>query len=594
MAHSTVDYDPKSGNFIIITPPWNVARVRDIPSRRFDPKTKKWKAPATRVNAQYMEMVFGRDAEWTRLALAKLSEVKESVGKMIAPALPLPIGYKFKTEPMRTQRIALERAFGRSSFAYFKDMGTGKSKTFIDLACMSRMHPLIDAAVMVCPVALRKNWLNELQLHCPFPYDVYVLNSDKPKEFEAWLNKKHDFKWLIVGVESLGISARPYEMLLEFLRRFPRTILGVDEATKIKNHKALRSQRMQVAARHAAIRIVMTGTPIAKGVMDLYGYFEFMDPDILGVGDFFAFRNRYAEMGGYENKEIIGYKNMDELMEIVTPFVYQVLKAEALPDLPPKVRTMRHVMLSPDQSKHYKTMARDKAVRAADGREKRVENALEKALRLRQITSNLLALEDIDEDVISGRREVRLERIAKTSPKIADLMDFLEEFDKPMIIWTAFRAELDDVATALREKFGHDQVVELHGGIEEDARFHGVNVLFQGGHSRFVVAMAAVGAMGLTMTRAECEFYMSNTHSFIDREQSEDRAHRKGQVNSVLYVDQIAQVDIGKGVTVDTIDMHVYNSNMQKKNLSDYVREEIARLEREGVRDLAELFGLGG
>jgi SNF2 family DNA or RNA helicase len=418
------------------------------------------------------------------------------------------------------------------------------------------------------------------------------MNSDKPKEFEAWLNKPHDFKWLIVGVESLGISARPYEMLLEFLRRNPRSIMGVDEATKIKNHKALRSQRMQSAARHAAIRVVMTGTPIAKGVMDLYGYFEFLDPNILGVGDFYSFKNRYAVMGGYGNKEITGYQNMDELMEITAPFIYQVRKEEALPDLPPKVYTMRYVNLTADQTKHYKTMLKDKMVRAEDGREKKVENALEKALRLRQIVSNFLALEDIDEDVITGRRHVRTEPISKVSPKIADLMDFLEEYDKPMIIWSAFRPELDAVVTALRDKFGHDQVVELHGGIEENQRDINVNVLFQGGKARFVVAMAAVGAMGLTMTRAECEFYMSNTHSFIDREQSEDRAHRKGQKNSVLYVDQITQIESGKGVMVDTIDMHVYQSNVQKKDLSEYIRDEIARLEREGHKDLASLFGL--
>lgn len=591
MSHTVVDYDPKSGNFSIQTPPWNNGRVRDIPSRRWHATSKSWRAPATRVNVQFIEMNF-RDADWTRLALEKLADVKSSTGKMIAPALPLPLHYPFKTEPMKTQRTALERAFGRQSFAYFKDMGTGKTKTFIDLAGMSRMHPLIESVAVIVPVALRKNWVRELAIHCPLPYDVYIMNSEKPAEFEEWLNKKHDFKWLIVGVESLGISARPYEMLLEYLRRYPKTMMGVDEATKIKNHKALRSQRAQTAARHAPYKVVMTGTPIAKGVMDLYGYFEFLDPNILGVGDFFAFKNRYAVMGGFEKKEIVGYQNMDELMEIMAPFVYQVLKAEALPDLPPKVRTMRFVKLGPEQTKHYKTMARDKMVRSADGREKRVENALEKALRLRQITANLLALEDLDEDAITGKYEVRLERIAKVSPKIADLMDFLEDFDKPTIIWSAFRAELDDICKALREKYGDDQVLELHGGVPEEQRDINVNVLFQGGKARFIVGMAAVGAMGLTMTRAECEFYMSNTHSFIDREQSEDRAHRKGQKNSVLYVDQIAQVDIGKGVLADTIDMHVYQSNIQKKNLSDYVRGEIERLEREGHGDLAELFGL--
>ncbi len=591
MSNIRIDYAPTKGKFVIEAPPWENSRIRDIPSRVWHPGSKTWQVPGTRVNVSYMEFVF-KDANWTKLALEKLAEIRNSLGNLIAPALPFPLFYKFKTDPMKHQRTALERAFGRTSFAYFMDMGTGKSKVYIDLAGASRMHGLIETVIMVCPVALRKNWLRELEIHCPIPYDVYILNSDDQKGFAAWLAKPHDFKWLIVGVESLGISERPYNMMLDFIRKYPRTMMGVDESSKIKNHKALRSQRCQKAARHVPYRIVMTGTPIAKGVMDLYGHYEFLDPDILGVGDFYSFRNRYAVFGGYDNKEIVGYQNMDELMDVIAPFVYQVRKEEALPDLPPKIRTLRYVPMTADQTKHYKTMLRDKRVDSADGRDKAADNALEKALRLRQITSNLIALQDVEEDALSGRREVRTERISKINPKIADLMDFLEEFDGRMIVWSAFRPEVADITAALRAKFGDDQVVELHGGISEEQRDINVNELFQKGKARFVVGMAVVGGMGLTMTMADCEFYMSNTHSFIDREQSEDRAHRKGRKGSVLYVDQIAQINVGKGVMMDTIDMLVYQSNVNKKDLSEYIRGEIARLEREGFKDLSQLFGL--
>lgn len=586
-----IDYAPTKGKFIIEAPPWENGRIRDIPSRTFNQGSKTWSVPGTRVNAAYMEMTL-KGANWTKLALDKLAEIRNSVTNLIAPALPFPSYYVFKTEPMKHQRTALERAFGRTSFAYFMDMGTGKSKTYIDLAGASRMHGLIETVIMVCPVALRKNWIRELEIHCPLPYDVHILNTDDQKGYAAWLEKKHDFKWLIVGVESLGISERPYNMMLDFIRRYPRTMMGVDESSKIKNHAALRSKRCQAAARHVPYRVVMTGTPIAKGVMDLYGHFEFLDPDILGVGDFYSFRNRYAVFGGYENKAVVGYQNMNELMDVIAPFVYQVRKEEALPDLPPKIRTLRYVPMSREQTVHYKTMARDKRMVHEDGRDKVVDNALEKALRLRQITSNLMALQDVDEDVVSGRREVRTEQISKVNPKIADLLDFLEEFDGRMIVWCAFRPEVQAVTEALRKKFGDNEVVELHGGISEEQRDINVNELFQKGKARFVVGMAVVGGMGLTMTMADCEFYMSNTHSFIDREQSEDRAHRKGRKGSVLYVDQIAQIDIGKGVMMDTIDMLVYQSNVNKKDLSEYIRGEIARLEAEGYKDLSRLFGL--
>ncbi|TXG97767.1 MAG: DEAD/DEAH box helicase [Nevskiaceae bacterium] len=588
-----IDYDARKGRFIIQVPPWLNDTVRAIPSRKWNDSGKVWTAPATRVNVKYMSEAMG-GAHWTRSALAKLAEVKDNTGKVIAPALPWPLHYKFKTEPMRTQRAALERAFGRPAFAFFKDMGTGKSKTFIDLASASRMHPLVDAALMVCPVALRKNWLRELAIHCPLPYDAYILNSAKPKEFDAWLDKKHDFKWLIVGVESLGISAKPYEMMLKFLDRMnKRVIMGIDESSKIKNHASIRSQRCHFAARHAAIRIPMTGTPIAKSVMDLYSQFEFMDPDILGIGDFYAFRNRYAVFGGFENKQMIGYQNMDELMEIITPFIYQVRKEEAMPDLPPKVYTRRYVKMSVEQSKHYKSMVKDRRITLTgvngESIDHTVKNVLGMTLRLQQIAGGFLPVEVIDP--LTQEPRIEMQPIGKGNPKVEDLLDWTDEFDGQAIIWCAYRPEIDAVVTALRAKFGADQVVECHGGIEESKRDIDINEVFQSGRARWVVGNVSTGGMGLTMTAATAEFYYSNTHNFIDRAQSEDRAHRKGQKNSVLYVDQIAQIDMGTAEPVDTIDAAIVASNEGKKDLSEYVKDEIERITAEGGRDLSSLFG---
>lgn len=589
MQKAVIDYDARKGLFIIAVPPWQNDVVRNIPSRKFNPGGKVWTAPATRLNVKYMEEKL-KDAQWSRLAVMKLAEVRASVQQVIAPALPWPAHYKFKTEPMKTQRIALERAFGRPAFAMFKDMGTGKSKTFIDLASASRMHPLIDAALMVCPVAIRKNWIRELAIHCPLPYDVYVLNSEKPKEFEAWLNTPHDFKWLIVGVESLGISARPYEMMLQYLRKFPmRVIMGVDESSKIKNHAALRSQRCHFAARAAGIRIPMTGTPIAKSVMDLYSQFEFMDPDILGVGDFYSFRNRYAVFGGYENRQIIGFQNMDELMDIITPFIYQVRKEEAMPDLLPKMYTRRYVKMTAKQSKHYRSMVKDRKVIGDDGRSSTVKNVLGMTLRLQQIAGGFVPLETVDP--FTCKIKVVAEPIDTKNPKIEDLLDFCDEFDGKMIVWAAFRPEIDAIAKALREKYGDDMVVECHGGIEEAQRDINVNVLFQTGKPRFVVGNVSTGGMGLTMTAATCEYYFSNTHNFIDRAQSEDRAHRKGQKNSVLYVDVVAQIDMGNGQLNDSVDITIVNSNESKKDLSEYVKDEIQRLSSTGLKDLSTIFG---
>ena len=84
---------------------------------------------------------------------------------------------------------------------------------------------------------------------------------------------------------------------------------------------------------------------------------------------------------------------------------------------------------------------------------------------------------------------------------------------------------------------------------------------------------AATGGVGLNMTRAELVVYYSNSFSFTDREQSEDRAHRIGQTKSVTYIDIVAE---------GTVDGVVVEALRGKKDVSEFVRTSIAS-RNEGV-----------
>lgn len=583
MKSITIGFNPKNGKFEIKAPIWANDLIRALPNRRFNKATATWLAPAIRINCAHLEAGLGK-ASWSQLALQKLAEVKAAVDGSVTPMLPWPCHYQFKTKPFKHQETALRKAFGRQSFAFFMATGTGKTKTLIDLACASRVQNLIDTVIIICPVSVRKNWAREITIHGPYPVDAFMLNSDKPKQFDMWVENRHDFKWLIVGVESIGGSARANDMVLGFLQKYPKTLVCVDESHKIKTHNAIRSMRVCEIGLHAAYKVAMTGTPIAKGVMDLYGQFEFLDPNILGVGDFYSFRNRYAVMGGYEQREIIGYQNVGELMETINPFIYQVRKEEALPDLPPKVYARRYVTLTPDQAKHYNSMVKDLIV-FKDDKSLTVKNALSKMLRLQQITGGHLPLDDID--LLSNKKIVTCNPIGKVNPKVQDVLDFCDEIDGSIIVWCRFRPEIEAVASALRAKYGAADVVEVHGGISEEQRDINVNELFQKGKATKLVANAATGGTGLTITAASFEYYYSNDYNYVDRVQSEDRAHRSGQMKTVVIVDVISQIEV-KGVLKDTVDILPVLANETKANLAEYVKSRIDDLSAKGEKALFE------
>lgn len=299
--------------------------------------------------------------------------------------------------------------------------------------------------------------------------------------------------------------------------------------------------------------------------MDLFAQFEFLDPDIIGMGDYYSFRGQYAIMGGFQEKQIIGYQNLEELMEIIEPFVFQVRKDEVFPDAPPKIYIRREVKMNKEQERLYKSMKKDKMVQTGN-KELLVQNTLERMLRLQEITGGIVSYAIPEEEQVAKGPKFYREYIPGGNPKLEEVLDVTEEYDGPTIVWCAYKEEIFLVAKALREKYGEDQVVELHGDIDEDTRDINVNVLFQGRKARFLVGNAATGGMGLTMSVAEIEIYFSNTFNYIDREQSEERAFGPDKKNGTIIVDIVAE---------RTVDEHIVGALERKQDLAEYVRGTI-------------------
>jgi len=261
---------------------------------------------------------------------------------------------------------------------------------------------------------------------------------------------------------------------------------------------------------------------------------------------------------------VIGYQNMDELIELISPFIYQAKKSEVL-DLPPKVYEVREVEMTTEQSRLYKSMAKSKYIETSSGI-LTVQTALEKMLRLQEIVGGILTYETLGEKEKFRKELIKFDGV---HPKVAEVMDIAESTDESIIVWCVYRPEIAMVTNALRAKYGHDQVVEMHGGIDEEVRHHNVENVFQKKKARFLVGNAATGGVGLTITAATVEIYFSNSFNYVDRVQSEDRAHRSGQTKTVTIIDLVMK---------DTVDELVVEALSNKQDVAQYVNGRIAEV----------------
>lgn len=560
-----VDFDTQKRKFHIKCPFHMNHHVRSLPTRRFSKKGAVWTAPVTRQNCK--RMLDNNHYEFSRAAFQMAMQGAENP---VIKKRAFPTGYQFKTEPYEHQKTALHHIYGVDAGALFMEMGTGKTKVSIDVAGGRFSEGAIDGALIACPVSIRGTWVREFKTHCPCEVSTFVVGRKSAKEardFNAFLNADHPFKVLIVGIESMSqgeAKGWAYECADRF-QMVRRTQMVVDEAHLIKNHDANRSKNIVKLGMMTKYKLALTGTPVLQGPMDLYMIFQYLDQNIIGVGDFYSFRNLYAEMGGYEGREIVGYINLDELMDNIKPYVYQCTKEEAL-DLPPKLYEVREIEMAPEQKRIYDKAHKDRMaeINFRGAPDVVLENVLMMYTALQQILSGYVTY--LDED--SGTRKISWIMEPQKVPRLKEMMSTIEEApaDAQWIIWAKYRPEIESIVEALECRYGQGCAVEYHGGIKVGDERDENEALFQSGGARFFVANANTGGVGLTLNCANYAYYYSNSFKLVDRDQSEDRNHRIGQDDKVTYVD---------GIHPGTVDVDIQEALASKKDLADFVKNRL-------------------
>ena len=277
------------------------------------------------------------------------------------------INYKFKMKPYAHQMTALEKSWNRECYAYFMEMGTGKTKVLIDNMSMLYDKGKIDGALIIAPKGVVKTWYEqELPAHLPDHIDnVSILwqsniTKKQQEKLDSVLKTGEDLHILVMNVEALS-TTKGVEFALKFINCH-NTMMAIDESTTIKNPGAKRTKNIIKLGEKAKYRRIMTGSPVTKNPLDLYSQCEFLDPYLLDFTSYYAFRNRYAEMKtlhvrGRSIQVVKKFVNLGELSETLKNFSYRVLKEDCL-DLPPKNWIKRYITLTPDQFKVYDQMKR--------------------------------------------------------------------------------------------------------------------------------------------------------------------------------------------------------------------------------------------
>ena len=476
--------------------------------------------------------------------------------------------YLFQTKPFKHQGEVLQRSWNAYYWAYFMEMGTGKSKVCIDNAGILYERELIDTFIVIAPKGVYRNWATiEIPAHMPerIIRDVIIWKSSPTKELKTKLelllqpNKTKGLRILIMNIEAL--STPKGTRYLDKVLDEGTCLLTVDESTSIKNPKARRSKTVIKLGKKAKYKRILTGFPVTQSPLDLWAQCNFLHPQLLGkdVGsNFFQFQYRYAIMkkrsvGSHSFNLVVGYRNLESLSEIIKKFSSRVMKADCL-DLPPKLYTQRHVQLTPDQQRLYTEIKEYALAHLGDEGFMTAPNVMTQLLRLQQVLSGH-----------SKTDEGKLVEIKDN--RLTELMACLEDASGKVIIWSRFRYDIKRIEKTLIKEYGPLSTVTYYGDTSDEERSEAIE-RFQNGDAQFFVGNPQTGGYGITLTAAETVIYFANSFDLAVRMQSEDRCHRIGQDKHVTYIDLIAE---------KTIDEKIVKSLRSKMDIASVVMGEELR-----------------
>lgn len=526
-----------------------VSIVKELGTRVYLPEDKSWEIPESAV-----PMLMHKLKKYNVMIIGEMKHEQ-------AQTINLPDGFTFKTTPYRHQIEGVMYGLENEAFLLGDDQGLGKTKQIIDIALCRKASEGMKHCLIICGInGTKYNWADEIKIHSSEGAwvlgtrytkrpPIKIIEGGTKEKLEDLQNIPSQFFW-ITNIETLRGGAYKEGKAKNAKYRFPIAeriqeliddgtigMIAFDEAHKAKNPDSQQGRALlSIEAKHP---IPMSGTFVLNNPLDLYLPLRWA-----GFEDhsFYQYKNHYCVMGGFNNKEVVGYKNLDELRTIMSKVMLRRTKGDVL-DLPPKVHSIEYVDLTSDQKKLYKEV-KEQIVDSID-KIRMHPDPLSEMLRLRQVT---------------GAPEI-LSTTCTQSAKLDRLVEMIEEIvsvGEKAIIFSQWSTMTD----IIRDRLEDYNPAYITGDVKSEMRMGEVNK-FQNDDTCKVI-IGTVGAMGtgLTLTAASTVIFVDEPWNRGLKDQAEDRAHRIGTRGTVRVVTLIAK---------DTIDEGIYNLVQKKGRMADFL-----------------------
>jgi len=397
----------------------------------------------------------------------------------------------------------------------------------------------LKRVLIVAPTSVCAVWPKEFDDYAAFPYTIRTLLGDKAKRLKE-LDDLERFPYQHLKVAVINYEAVWRDEVFDALLTYDADLIICDESQRIKTFDTAQSKAMHQLGDKARYKLILSGTPVQNQAVDIFSQYRFLDPTIFG-DNFYAFRNRYCEMGGFNRKQIVRYRDLDTLIRKEHSIAYRVTKDEAL-DLPEQTFENRVVPMSKKERSIYDRLRRDSYAELDGGGTITATTVLTKLLRLQQFTGGFLVEDNAAQPRLVSRGKLdALEDI---------LQDYVVEGRKKLVVFARFLPEIHEIETLCQKVLGKAgmRAVTIYGDIKKEQRGDIVHQFQTDPATTVFVGQIDTAGTGITLTAADTCVYYSVNFNYAAYSQSLSRIHRIGQKNRCTYIHLVAEKTIDETI----------------------------------------------
>ena len=412
-------------------------------------------------------------------------------------------------------------------FGLLFEMGCGKTLTAIAIAGAGYNAGYIKRVLVIAPTSVVPVWPKEFTDYADFKYTCRPLLGEKKQRIKE-LDYLMAFPFEAMRVAVINYESTWRDGIKEKLLEYDADLVICDESQRIKTHDAAQSKAVHELGDKARYKLILSGTPVQNDAIDIFSQYRFLDPKIFGR-NFYAFRSKYAIMGGFGNKKIVGYKDLDGLIKKEHSIAFRITKEEAI-DLPEQTFETRKVTFDKKGWELYNQLKRDSYAELDSGEHVTATTVLTKLLRLQQLAGGFLQQDEQDAPQLVN------------TAKLDALQDIIEDYvitaKRKLVIFARFIPEVKAIIKMINKVLpGNMKQVAIYGEIKKEDRGPIVKQFQEDPETMIFVGQIDTAGTGITLTAANTCVYYSKNFNYATYSQSLSRIHRIGQRNVCTYID---------------------------------------------------------